>query len=50
MLLTEVISDIPGVESAQVSLSKAQAMVKYDSAKTNEQAMKQAIAAEGYGV
>jgi copper chaperone len=48
MLLTDVLSDIDGVDEAKVSIKEGRAEVKYDPAKTDEAKMRAAIEAEGY--
>jgi copper chaperone len=46
--VTRVLSALPGVTAADVSLTKARAKVTYDPAKTGVEAMKQAIERAGY--
>ena len=48
--VTRVLSALPGVAAADVSLTKARAKVTYDPAKTGVEAMKQAIQRAGYTV
>ena len=46
--VTRVLTALPGVAQADVSLTKARAKVTYDPAKTGVEAMKQAIERAGY--
>ena len=46
--VSRVLSALPGVAEADVSLTKARARVSYDPAQTGVEAMKQAIARAGY--
>ena len=46
--VTRVLTALPGVAQADVSLTKARAKVTYDPAQTGVEAMKQAIARAGY--
>ncbi|MDH3318799.1 MAG: cation transporter [Betaproteobacteria bacterium] len=46
--LTRVLSALPGVAEANVSLTKARARVTFDPAQTSVEAMKQAIERAGY--
>ncbi len=46
--VTRVLSALPGVASADVSLAEARAKVTYDPAQTGVEAMKQAIERAGY--
>jgi cation transport ATPase len=46
--VSRVLSALPGVAEADVSLTKARARVTYDPAQTGVEAMKQAIARAGY--
>jgi len=46
--LTRVLSGLPGVAEANVSLTKARAKVTYDPARTGVEAMKQAVWRAGY--
>jgi len=43
-----VLSAVPGVAEAQVSLDPAQARVRFDPAATSPQALRAAVAAAGY--
>jgi len=45
-----VLSALPGVAEANVSLTKARAKVTYDPARTGIEAMKQAVLRAGYKV
>jgi len=46
--VTRVLTALPGVAQADVSLTKARAKVTYDPAHTSVEAMKQAIERAGY--
>jgi len=46
--VNRVLTALPGVAAADVSLTKARAKVTYDPAQTGVEAMKQAIARAGY--
>ncbi|MEO8716866.1 MAG: heavy metal-associated domain-containing protein [Burkholderiales bacterium] len=46
--VSRVLSALPGVTEANVSLTKARAKVTYDPAQTSIEAMKQAIERAGY--
>ncbi len=46
--VTRVLSALPGVAAADVSLPEARAKVTYDPARTGVEAMKQAIERAGY--
>ncbi len=46
--VTRVLSALPGVAAADVSLPEARAEVTYDPARTGVEAMKQAIERAGY--
>ena len=46
--VTRVLTALPGVAQADVSLTKARAKVTYDPAQTGVEAMKQAIERAGY--
>lgn len=48
MLLTDVLTEMPGVEKAQVSLKEAKATVEYDPTLVDEKDLRKAIEAEGY--
>lgn len=47
-LLTEALTDIPGVAKATVSLERQNAEVTYDPTKVDSKRLREAIAAEGY--
>jgi len=48
--VTKVLQGVPGVETAEVSLDRAEAKVAYDPARATMAALKSAIEAAGYDV
>jgi copper chaperone len=46
--VTRVLTALPGVAAAEVSLTKARAKVTYDPAQTGVEAMRQAVERAGY--
>lgn len=48
LLLTDVLGELPGMNSAAVSLAKNNAVVEYDEKRLTEKQIKDAIKKEGY--
>ena len=48
--VTKVLTALPGVQSADVTLTPGQARVTYDAAKVDRAAMVQAVVDAGFGV
>ncbi len=50
MLLTDAVSELPGVNKVDVSLEKNNATIDFDEKKVNEKQIKDTIVKEGYKV
>jgi copper chaperone CopZ len=46
--VTRVLSELPGVESVQVSLEKGEAAVRYDPSRADEAGFRKAVADAGF--